>query len=105
MRGHQGIKCDPRSRVTADSADVLCPMARSNGTRISRREITGLGFARVVASEKAGEYFQRLGVIGVVPKRNPMAVLDQLTKLLAPVSKAIPASARAAEVRTLRASS
>ena len=58
-----------------------------------------------VISEEDGEYFQRLGAIGVVPKRNPRVVLDQVTKVLAPVSKAIAARASAAEVRRLRAAS
>ena len=60
---------------------------------------------RAVASEKDSEYCKRLGAIGVLPKRNPIAVLDQVTKILAPVPKATPASTVAAEVRALRAAS
>lgn len=33
---------------------------------------------RTVACEKDADYFHRLGAIGVAPKRNPIAVLDQV---------------------------
>ena len=60
---------------------------------------------RAVASEKDREYSQRLGAVGVVPKRNPIAVLNQVTKVLAPVLTVTPASTSSAEGRTLRAAS
>ena len=38
---------------------------------------------RAVIGEKDTEYFRRLGAIGVVLKRDSLAVLDQVTKALA----------------------
>ena len=40
---------------------------------------------RGVFGEKDAAYFRRLGAIGVVPKRDPLAVLERVTKVLAPV--------------------
>ena len=40
---------------------------------------------REIFGEKDTEYFHRLGAIGVVPKREPFAVLEQVTKALAPI--------------------
>ena len=40
---------------------------------------------RGLFGEKDAEYFRRLGAIGVVPKRNPLAVLEHVTKALAPI--------------------
>lgn len=40
---------------------------------------------RKIFGEKDTEYFHRLGAIGVVPKREPFAVLEQVTKALAPI--------------------
>jgi DNA-binding response OmpR family regulator len=38
-----------------------------------------------VIAEKDLKYFRGLGAIAVVPKRDPLAVLDQVTKTLAPL--------------------
>ena len=40
---------------------------------------------RGIFGEKDAEYFHRLGATAVVPKRDPRAVLEQITKALAPV--------------------
>lgn len=40
---------------------------------------------RGIIGEKDAEYFRRLGAIGVFLKRDPFAVLDQVTKTLAPM--------------------
>jgi DNA-binding response OmpR family regulator len=40
---------------------------------------------RGIFGEKDAEYFRRLGAIGVVPKRDALAVLEQVTRVLAPV--------------------
>jgi DNA-binding response OmpR family regulator len=40
---------------------------------------------RGIFGEKDAEYFRRLGAIGVVPKRDPVAVMEQVTKTLAPI--------------------
>jgi DNA-binding response OmpR family regulator len=40
---------------------------------------------RGVFGEKDAEYFRRLGAIGVVPKRDAQAVLEHVTRVLAPV--------------------
>jgi DNA-binding response OmpR family regulator len=40
---------------------------------------------RGVLGEKDAEYFRRLGAIGVVPKRDAQAVLEHVTRVLAPV--------------------
>ena len=38
-----------------------------------------------IFSENDAEYFCQHGAIGVVPKRDPVTVLDQVTKALAPI--------------------
>jgi DNA-binding response OmpR family regulator len=38
-----------------------------------------------IFGEKDAEYFRRLGATAVVPKRDPLAVLEQVTKALAPI--------------------
>ncbi len=40
---------------------------------------------RETFGEKDAEYFRRLGAVGVIPKRDPLAVLEQVTKALAPL--------------------
>ena len=61
---------------------------------------------RAGISEKDVEYFRRLGAIGVVPKLDPLAVLDQVTKALAPMQfKAKAAKIGLIEARSLRAAS
>ena len=40
---------------------------------------------REALGEKDAEYFCRLGAVGVVPKRDLVAVLEQVTKALAPI--------------------
>jgi len=40
---------------------------------------------RALVCEKDAEYFRSLGAIGVVPKRDPLAVLEKVTKILAPM--------------------
>ncbi len=40
---------------------------------------------RGIFGEKDAEYFRRLGAIGVVPKRDAFAVLEQVKRILAPV--------------------
>jgi DNA-binding response OmpR family regulator len=40
---------------------------------------------RRILSEKDAEYFRRLGAVAVVPKRDALAVLEQVTRALAPV--------------------
>lgn len=56
--------------------------------------------------DKDAEYFRRLGAIGLVSKRDPHAVLDQVTKALPPVQlKAKAAKASATESRAWRAAS
>lgn len=61
---------------------------------------------RGIFGEKDAEYFRRLGAIGLVPKRDPLAVLEQVTRTLAIMpSKAKAATAGSAEFRTLRAAS
>jgi len=52
------------------------------------------------------EHFRGLGAIGVVPRRDCLAVLEQVTKALAPLRfKAGPTKADLAEVRSWRAAS
>jgi DNA-binding response OmpR family regulator len=61
---------------------------------------------RAVMSEENADYFRRLGAIGVVLKRDSLAVLDQVTKALAPMQfKARSAKAGLVEARSLRAAS
>jgi DNA-binding response OmpR family regulator len=61
---------------------------------------------RGIISEKDAEYFHKLGAIGVVPKRDPLAVLDQVTKALASMQfKAKSAKAGLVEARSYRAAS
>lgn len=40
---------------------------------------------RGIVEEKDAEFFRGFGAIGVVPKRDPVAVLDLVTKALAPM--------------------
>ena len=59
-----------------------------------------------IFGEKDAECFRRLGAIGVVPKRNLHAVLDQVTKAFATTQlKAEAATASLAGARSLRAAS
>jgi CheY-like chemotaxis protein len=61
---------------------------------------------RATIGEKDAEYSQRLGAIGVVPKRDPLAVLDQVTKTLASLQfKAKSAKPGLVEARSFRAAS
>ena len=61
---------------------------------------------RGIFGEKDSEYFRRLGAIGVAPKRDPLAVLEQVTKALAPIQfKAKAAKAGLIETHTSRAAS
>ena len=60
---------------------------------------------RTVISEKDAEGFRRLGAIGVVPKLDPLAVLDQVTKTLTPMRFKAKATAGLIEGRSLRAAS
>ena len=39
---------------------------------------------RAIFGEKDAECFRRLGAAGVIPKRDPLAVLEQVTRVLAP---------------------
>ena len=56
--------------------------------------------------EKDAEYFHRLGATAVVSKRDPLAVLEQVTKVLPPIpSKAKAAKAGSIEARAWRAAS
>ena len=54
---------------------------------------------RTVISEKDTECFRRLGAIGVVPKQEPLAVLDQVTKALAPMQFKKQAATRSRSAR------
>jgi len=58
---------------------------------------------RAVVSEKDAEYFRRLGAIGVVSKLDPLAVLDQVTKALAPTQFKVKATTGLIEARSSRA--
>ena len=61
---------------------------------------------RGIFSAQDAEYFRRLGAVGVIPKRDPIAVLEQVTKALASMElKAKAARADLAGVRSLRAAS
>ena len=61
---------------------------------------------QAVISEKEVQYFRRLGAIGVVSKLDPLAVLDQVTKAVAPMRfKVSSAQAGSVEARSLRAAS
>jgi len=60
---------------------------------------------RTVISEKVAEGFRRLGAIGVVPKLDLLAVLDQVTKTLAPMQFKAKAATGLVEGRSLRAAS
>ena len=61
---------------------------------------------RAVICEKAVAHFRSLGAIGVVPMRDPIAVLDQVTTTLAPMQfKAKSAHAGLVEARSYRAAS
>ena len=60
---------------------------------------------RAIVGGKDAEYFRSLGAIGVVPKRDSLAVLEQVTKVLAPMQfKAKSAKAGLVEARSYRAS-
>jgi CheY-like chemotaxis protein len=62
--------------------------------------------SRAVISEKDVEHFRRLGASGVVPKGDPLAVLDRVTRTLARMQfKAKSARAGLVEARSLRAAS
>jgi len=58
---------------------------------------------QAVISEKIAECFRRLGVIGVVSKLDPVAVLDQVTKALAPMQFKAKATTGLIEARSSRA--
>src|SRR5271165_3310217 len=61
---------------------------------------------RGLFGEKDAEYFRRLGAIGVVPKRNPLAVLEHVTKALAPIQPKVKAAkAGSRETHAWRAAS
>ena len=60
---------------------------------------------RTVISEKDAERFRRLGAIGVVPKLDVSAVLDQVTKTLATMQFKAKAATGLIEGRSLRAAS
>ena len=61
---------------------------------------------REIFGEKDAEYFRRLGATAVVPKGDPRAVLEQVTKALAPIQfKAKAAKVGVTETRTRRAAS
>lgn len=61
---------------------------------------------RGIVSARDVEYFRRLGAVGVIPKRDPIAVLEQVTRALATMQlKAKAARAELAGVRSLRAAS
>ena len=61
---------------------------------------------RGLFGEKDAEYFRRLGAIGVVPKHNPLAVLEHVTKALAPIqSKVKAATADSGKTHAWRAAS
>lgn len=55
-----------------------------------------------IIGEKDAEYFRRLGAIGVVLKRDPFAVLDQVTKALAPMQFNAKAATGLIDPRSLR---
>lgn len=59
-----------------------------------------------IFAEKDAQYFRRLGAIGVVPKRDPLVVLEQVTKVLAPVQPdTSPAKSVLSDARAWRAAS
>jgi DNA-binding response OmpR family regulator len=61
---------------------------------------------RGLFGEKDAEYFRRLGAVAVIPKRDPIAVLEQVTKALAPIKfNAKAANAGLTEARRWRAAS
>ncbi len=61
---------------------------------------------RAVVGDKDPDYFRSLGAIGVVPKRAPLAVLEQVTKTLAPMQfKTRSAKVGLVEARSWRAAS
>jgi DNA-binding response OmpR family regulator len=69
-----------------------------------RGTCTPILILRGIFGEKDAEYFRRLGAIAVVPKRDPLAVLEQVTRALAPARlKANAAKARVTETRAFRA--
>ena len=61
---------------------------------------------RPIDDGKDAEYFRSLGAIGVVPKRDPLAVLEQVRKTLAPMKlKMKSGKAGFVEARSTRAAS
>jgi DNA-binding response OmpR family regulator len=61
---------------------------------------------RRVFGETDTEYFRRLGATAVVPKRDPLAVLEQVAKALAPIEfKANAAKVGVTDARARRAAS
>ena len=58
-----------------------------------------------VIAEKDVGHFRRLGAIGVAPKRDPFAVLDQVAKALAPLQFKAKSATGLIEARSLRAAS
>ena len=61
---------------------------------------------RGIFGEKDADYFRRLGAIGVVPKRDARAVLEHVTRALAPIQfRAKAAKAGPTETRAFRAAS
>ena len=60
---------------------------------------------RRIVGEEDAEYFRRLGAIGVVPKRNAHAVLEQVTKALDPLQFKADPAARLEGARAWRAAS
>ena len=61
---------------------------------------------RGIFTEKDADYFHRLGATAVVPKRDSLAVLEQVTKALGPIQlKAKAAKAGLTEARAGRAAS
>ena len=61
---------------------------------------------RGIIGEKDAEFFRRCGAVGVVPRRDSVAVLDQVTKALAPTQlRAKAGKTRLMEARSWRAAS
>lgn len=61
---------------------------------------------RGIFGEKDAECFRRLGAIGVAPKRDPLAVLEHVTRALAPIQFRTKATkANPTETRAFRAAS
>ena len=61
---------------------------------------------RGIFGEKDSEYFRRLGAIGMASKRDPLAVLEHVTKALAPIQPKVKAAkAGSSETHAWRAAS